>query len=26
LRFPHPVTLKELEFRSPLPKELARLV
>jgi 23S rRNA pseudouridine1911/1915/1917 synthase len=26
LRFPHPVTQKELSFKSPLPKELARLV
>jgi 23S rRNA pseudouridine1911/1915/1917 synthase len=26
LRFPHPVTQKELRFTSPLPKELARLM
>ncbi len=26
LRFPHPVTKKELQFASPLPKELARLM
>lgn len=26
LRFPHPVTKKELRFTSPLPKELARLM
>jgi 23S rRNA pseudouridine1911/1915/1917 synthase len=26
LRFPHPVTRKELRFTSPLPKELARLI
>ncbi len=26
LRFPHPVTRKELRFTSPLPKDLARLV
>ncbi len=26
LRFPHPITRKDLRFESPLPKELARLV